>query len=109
MFEICNLSIIAKENNTVVTIDRDANGSTDITVTLNEGQTYYLDSRQGATIINVNQGATINATKDIQVMLMTGDYNSAYAGRTYALVPSSLFSSTYYMPGVPQETVRVYF
>lgn len=109
MFEICNLSIIAKENNTVVTIDRNADGITDITVTLNEGQTYYLDSRQGATIINVNQGATINATKDIQVMLMTGDYNSAYAGRTYALVPSSLFSSTYYMPGVPQETVRVYF
>ena len=91
MFEICNLSIIAKENNTVVTIDRNADGITDITVTLNEGQTYYLDSRQGATIINVNQGATINATKDIQVMLMTGDYNSAYAGRTYALAKLALF------------------
>jgi len=108
MFQITSLSIIAKENNTDVAIDRDANGTTDINVTLNEGETYYLDSRQGATIIAVNQGATINATKDVQVMLMTGDFNSGFAGRTYALVPTSTLSSTYYMPGVPQETVRVY-
>ncbi|HPH86172.1 MAG TPA: Ig-like domain-containing protein, partial [Ferruginibacter sp.] len=107
-FQISNLSIIAKENNTVVTIDRDANGSVDITVTLNEGETYYVDSRQGATVIPVNEGATINATKDIQVMLMTGDYNSVYAGRTFALNPTATLSNTYFMPGVPQETVRVY-
>jgi len=109
MFEISSLSIIAKDDNTVVTIDRDANGTTDITVTLNEGETYYLDSRQGATIIAVNQGATVNATKPVQVMLMTGDYSSSYAGRTYALTPSTDLSATYFMPAVPQETVRVYF
>ena len=73
MFQICSASIIAKENNTDVTIDRDANGSIDITVTLNEGETYYLDSRQDATVIPDYHGATINATKDLQVMRMTGD------------------------------------
>jgi hypothetical protein len=108
MFEITSMSVIAKDDNTVVSIDRDANGVADTTVTLNEGETYYVDSRQGATIIPVNRGATVSATNDVQVMLMTGDFNSGYAGRTFALTPTASLSSSYYMPAVPGETVRVF-
>lgn len=108
-FEITSLSIMAEKNSTTVNIDRDANGSTDITVTLNQGESYYLDSRTSSTV-TVNQGATISANNPIQVMLMTGPYNnsSKFQGRTFALTPNSQLSTCYYMPGVPSETVRVY-
>ncbi len=108
-FEVTSVSILATQNSTTVNIDRDANGSTDITVSLNQGETYYLDSRQGATVITVNQGATISANKPIMVHLLTADFNSSYQGRTYALTPTSQFSTCYYMPAVPNETMRVFF
>ncbi|MDI1233711.1 MAG: Ig-like domain-containing protein [bacterium] len=108
-FEVTSLSILATQNSTTVNIDRDANGSIDITVSLNQGETYYLDSRQGATVIAVNQGATISANKPIMVHLLTADFGSSYQGRTYALIPTNQFSTCYYMPAVPQETMRVFF
>jgi hypothetical protein len=108
-FEITNFSIIAQTNNTTVTIDRDANGTTDISVVLNQGETYYVDSRQGATIIATNQGATINSNNPVLVMIMTGDYNSLpYAGRVMALTPTSFLATSYYTPGIPGMAVRVF-
>ncbi|MBK8517411.1 MAG: DUF11 domain-containing protein [Saprospiraceae bacterium] len=107
MFQLSSLSIIAKDNNTVVNIDRDADGVNDISMTLNEGETYYVDSWTSSQQ-PILQGATIMASNPVQVMLMSGDHNSSYAGRTYALVPDDMFSARYFMPGVPNETVRVY-
>ena len=108
MFDLASLSIMAMEDNTTVNIDRDANGSIDLTMILNEGETYYVDSWT-ATQQPILEGATISATAPVQVMLMSGDQNSSYAGRTFALVPTNMFASTYYMPTVPLETMRVYF
>lgn len=109
-FQITSLSILAKENGTTVTIDRDANGSTDITITLAQGETYYLDSRFSGSAVAVNQGARINATKDIMVSLMTGQYNTLpYQSRTFALTPNAQLSTCYYMPAVPSESIRVFF
>lgn len=105
--DIASLSVMAKEANTIIQIDRDANGSVDITDTLNEGETYYVDSRQGGTTINVNQGATINSNKAVMVYLLTGRYNTVpYQGRTYSLNPNNQLSSCYYMPAVPNLAVR---
>jgi predicted aconitase with swiveling domain len=108
-FSLVNFSVIARQANTVVTIDRDGNGTTDITVTLNEGETYYVDSRNNGVTTAVNQGATINATNPIQVYLLTGQFSSMYQARSYALAPTSSLSSTYFMPGVPNLNMRVYF
>lgn len=108
-FQISSLSILASENGTTVNIDRDANGSVDITVSLAQGETYYLDSRVSGSAVTVNQGATISANKPIMVTMMTGQYNaSPYQSRTFNLIPNSQLSSCYYMPGVPQETMRVF-
>jgi hypothetical protein len=105
--DIASLSIMAKDANTIIQIDRDANGSVDITDTLNEGETYYVDTRQGATVINVNQGATITSNKAVMVYLMTGRYNTVpYQGRTYSLNPNNQLSTCYYMPAVPNLAVR---
>ena len=107
--DIASLSIMAKDANTIIQIDRDANGSVDVTDTLNEGETYYLDTRQGGTTIAVNQGATISASKPVMVYLMTGRYNtSPYQGRTFSLNPNDQLSTCYYMPAVPNLNVRVF-
>lgn len=105
--DIASLSIMAKDANTIIQIDRDANGSVDIRDTLNEGETYYVDTRQGGTVINVNQGATISSNKPVMVYLMTGRYNTVpYQGRTYSLNPNNQLSTCYYMPAVPNLAVR---
>ncbi len=109
--EITSLSVMARSDNTIIRIDRDANGSTDITDTLNQGETRYVDSRFNGATVTVNQGATIRANKPVMVTLMNGDFqtpNPGYEGRTYSLIPNSQFSTCYYMPGVPGLGMRVF-
>lgn len=108
-FQVTSLSIQASQSGTTISIDRDANGTVDITTSLTQGETYYLDSKFNGSTITVNQGATITSNKPIMVTLMTGQYNtSPYQSRTFALTPNSQLSTCYYMPGVPQETMRVF-
>ncbi|MEZ4804193.1 MAG: Ig-like domain-containing protein [Bacteroidia bacterium] len=107
-FELASLSIMSQANNTIIWIDRDANGTIDITDTLDEGETRYVDSRFGSSFVTVNEGGTVRASKPVMVTLLTGNYSSSYEGRTYSLIPNSQFSTCYYMPGVPQENMRVF-
>jgi hypothetical protein len=111
-YEIANLSVIAQSNNTIIRIDRDANGSIDIRDTLNEGETYYLDSRFNSGVVAVNEGGTVRSNKPIMVSLMTGDFQTGtpggYEGRTYSLLPNSQFSTCYFLPGIPKEKMRVF-
>ncbi len=106
--DIANLSVMAKESNTIVQFDYDRNGAIDFIDTLNEGETFYKDSRQGTNTITVNEGATISSNKPIMVYLLTANYNSNYQGRTYPLIPNSQLSTCYYMPAVPNLNVRVF-
>lgn len=111
-FEIVSLSILASKSNTIIRVDRDANGTTDILDTLDEGETRYVDSYFSGSPVAVNQGATVNSNKPVMVTLMTGNWQTAspaYEGRTYSLIPNSQFSTCYYMPAVPQENMRVFF
>ena len=109
--EIASLSIMACQNNTIIRIDKDANGTIDIRDTLDEGETRYVDSRFNSIVDSVKQGGTVRANKPIMVTFMTGDFQTAgvgYEGRTYSLLPNSQFSTCYYMPAVPQENMRVF-
>lgn len=111
-FEIVSLSILAKSSNTIIRIDRDANGTIDIRDTLDEGETRYVDSYFSGSAVAVNQGATVRSNKPVMVSLMTGNWQTTsptYEGRTYSLIPNSQFSTCYYMPAVPQENMRVFF
>lgn len=93
-FEVANVSILASEDGTAVDIDHDGDGTVDVSVTLNQGETYYLDS----TTLAVNQGGTITASARVQVDMLTGDASSSYEGRWYAILPQSSWDSCYYGP-----------
>ncbi|GJM08649.1 MAG: hypothetical protein DHS20C11_09250 [Lysobacteraceae bacterium] len=97
MFQYTAASIISSADGTTVTIDRDGNGSTDITQVLARGESMVVQdiTTAGNGILT---GATINATNPIQVYLLTGDRGTTYAGRWYSLVPSSDWSTEYYSP-----------
>lgn len=109
--EITSLSVMARANNTIIRIDRDANGTVDIRDTLAQGETRYVDSRFNGTTVNVLQGGTVRSDKPVMVTLMTGDFQTpspGYEGRTYSLLPNSQLSTCYYMPGVPLLNMRVF-
>lgn len=110
--EIASLSVMAAYDNTIIRIDRNADGTVDITDTLDEGETRYVDSYYGGSPVAVNEGATVRASRPVMVTLMTGNYQTSspgYEGRSFSLLPLSQYSTCYYMPAVPQENMRVFF
>jgi hypothetical protein len=91
LFEYTSAHIIATQNGTTVSVDRDGNGSTDLTVTLNEGQSYLVSG-------GLNAGARITADKGTGVYLIAGDVGSTYENRWFALTPDAQWASSYYAP-----------
>lgn len=98
-FEIVNVSILALRDGTEIQIDHDADGNVDRTVRLDQGETHYVDS----TSLDVNEGATVTASGPVQVDLLTGDEDSYWEGRWFALLPSERWDSCYYAPTDTQE------
>lgn len=91
LFEYTSAHIIATQNNTLVAIDKDGNGTVDLNVTLNEGQSYFVNG-------GLNAGAKITANKGVGVYLIAGDVGSAYENRWFALTPDAQWSNSYYAP-----------
>ncbi|QTN31576.1 DUF11 domain-containing protein [Akkermansiaceae bacterium] len=91
MFELVSIFVQASQNGTVVQLDRDGNGSVDTTVTLNQGENYYLDR-------GILKGATVAASKPVQVHLLTGDIGANYESRWYTVAPLDQWGSSYYTP-----------
>ncbi|MBK8564662.1 MAG: hypothetical protein IPN76_15340 [Saprospiraceae bacterium] len=91
MFEYTSLSVMAVENNTVVHIDTDGNGSPNITQNLNEGETYQMNG-------GVNSGTKITATKAVQAHLLTGDLGATYETRWFTLFPLEKWDNSYFAP-----------
>jgi uncharacterized repeat protein (TIGR01451 family) len=91
LFEYTSAHIIATQDNTTVQIDRDANGSPDITVILNEGQSYFVNG-------GLNAGAKVTADKGVGVYLIAGDVGSAYENRWFALTADEQWASSYFAP-----------
>ena len=94
LFEYTSAHIIATQNGTVVTVDKNGNGVADVgdlSFTLNEGETYFVNG-------GLNAGAKITATKGIGVYLIAGDVASAYENRWFALTPDEQWASSYFAP-----------
>jgi choice-of-anchor A domain-containing protein/uncharacterized repeat protein (TIGR01451 family) len=91
MFEHTELYVMAAENNTLVSIDADANGSFEMTMTLNEGESYRVAG-------GVEEGAEIMADKPVQAHLIAGDLGAAYEIRWFTLYPTDIWDNTYYNP-----------
>ena len=95
LFEYSGLLIMASQDGTVVTVDRDNNGSAETTVTLNEGECAHING-------GVLAGGMVNASQPVQVQLITGDRCDVYESRWYVLTPVEQWGSSYYNPvGTP--------
>lgn len=95
-FQFTALHVIAKDDNTVVQIDADANGSFELSATLGRGESYNVPS-------GVLQGAEVISDKPLMVQLTTGLPNIQALARFYTLTPEQSWPSTVYVP-TPQIT-----
>ncbi len=92
MFEQVGLAVMADQDNTVVTIDKDGpGGAAPTTVTLNQGESHFVSG-------GVLKGAEVTATKPVQVHLLTGDTGATYETRWYTLFPVEDWFSRYVTP-----------
>ena len=91
MFEYASLLVQASQNGTVIQIDKNGDGSVDLTQTLNMGETYQVNG-------GIMQGATLMSSKPVQAQLMTGDIGGTYESRSFTLAPTDQWSGSYYSP-----------
>ena len=91
MFQYTSLFVLAAEDGTDIQIDIDGNGSTDISLTLNQGESYQVDG-------GIDTGASVTATKPVQAHIFTGDVGARFESRFYTLYPVENWSDSYYSP-----------
>ena len=91
MFQYTSLFVLAAEDGTDIQIDIDGNGSTDISQTLNQGESYQVDG-------GIDTGASVTATKPVQAHIFTGDVGARFESRFYTLYPVENWSDSYYSP-----------
>ena len=89
-FDYTALFIRASEDNTVVNIDKDNNGTLETTFTLNEGQSYLVNG-------GVMTGATVTSDKPVGVELNAGGIDQ-YSIRNAPIFPATWYSNIYYTP-----------
>ncbi len=94
-FEFVGMSIMAEEDGTTVSVDLDADGTPDIGLLLNEGESALVGAA-GATDVLV--GATIAASSEVQLNLLTANEGTTYEGRWYSLIPTVDWTNRYFSP-----------
>ncbi len=101
-FRYTSLFIRAAEDNTIVEIDKDNNGTLETTDTLSQGEVMLVNG-------GVKSGATVTSNKDVGVELHFGGKDS-YSSRDVPIYPATWYSNTYYSPvpttGRPTGTVK---
>ncbi|WP_040549672.1 carboxypeptidase regulatory-like domain-containing protein [Pedosphaera parvula] len=90
-FSYSSLHIIASQNGTTLQVDTNGDGVPDRTTTLNIGDSYFVNG-------GVAAGATVTASKPVQVHQMTGRIGSTYQSRTFAIRPFNQWDTSYYAP-----------
>src|SRR5205085_5722273 len=77
-------------DNNVINIDKDNNGTFEVTDTLNEGQSILVNG-------NVLSGATLVSTAPVGVDMHFGGIDG-YSSREVPIFPATWYSNTYYTP-----------
>lgn len=91
IFEHVALFVMASENGTKVQLDKDGNGSIDVTTYLDEGQNYHLNG-------GIDVGAMITTNKPVQAHIITGDKGGSYEARFYTMYSKELWDNSYFSP-----------
>ena len=92
MFQYSSLFVLAAEDGTDVQIDIDGDGSTDISQTLNQGESYQVDG-------GIDTGASVMASNPVQAHIFTGDIGARYESRFYTLYPGRQLERQLLQPG----------
>jgi len=98
-FEQVAVTIMAREDGTVVTFDPDGPGAvTAIVTTIDQGESveFGIGAGLNGQALVIEEGATISSTLPTQANVLTGDNGSTYETRFYTLFPNSLLSNEYY-------------
>ncbi len=90
-FSLVSLCVGASQNATQLLIDKDGNGTIDVTAVINEGESYQVNG-------GILHGGSVTSNKPVQVALITGRIAATYASRWYNLVPVSGWDKSYYTP-----------
>ena len=102
IFQYTGVSVMASVDGTVVHIDKDNNGTDDMTCNLNQGQSCQWDDPPTTNVIgaglNRNSHIYSNSDHPIQVNLLTGDVCAFYETRAFPLLPTNLWATSYYNP-----------
>ncbi len=104
IFDYVGIMVMAVEDGTQVLIDIDGNGSTDVTTTLNQGESYFVDS-------GIQSSATVSGSKPVLVNMITGDLGATFETRWYSMFPDRLWDDAYYAvvgTTVSNDPARVY-
>lgn len=98
MFEYTGASVMAMVDGTTVTFTRRGGGTQ--SCTLNQGQTCLWNDTYNTYGTGLTAGSTIvsNSGHPIQVSLLTGDYCANFETRSFPLLPTNLWASSYYNP-----------
>ncbi|MBP7000037.1 hypothetical protein, partial [Amaricoccus sp.] len=83
-FELTSIHVMASVDGTEVFLNGVSQGT--------------IDAGESIRITNILQGQQITATKPVQANIFTGDVNSSYESRSYALSPRDQWSDDYYTP-----------
>ena len=89
-FSYTSLFIRAAQNNTLIQIDKDNNGTLETNTTINEGEVLFVNG-------GVLSGSTIAASDKIGVELYYGG-KDGYSSHNVPIFPATWYSNTYYSP-----------
>ncbi|MHC1707801.1 MAG: Ig-like domain-containing protein [Bacteroidales bacterium] len=90
-FSLVSVCIMASQNATTVNVDQNADGISDITAIINEGESYQVNSGN-------LQGGSVTSNKPVQVVMITGRIGGTYSSRWYNLLPFYMWDKSYYTP-----------
>ncbi len=95
MFRFTGAFIQASKDGTTVSLDLDANGVFESTLTLNEGESHLING-------GINLGAKVSSTAPISVVLATADPCDGHESRFFKLNGDDMLSNAYISPvGTP--------
>ncbi len=90
IFERVELCVMAAENGTQVQIDANADGVFESVVTLQRGESHA--------VAGILMNARLQASKPVQVHIITGDVGAQYENRWFNLFPRPVWGGEYFNP-----------